>query len=158
MKTRIVYPKLWFDEKFNAVGNEAKVLFFYIITNDHCGLTRYLHVTDRQILFDTNLTPSELVKAKKELETLRWAFFTENWVFQAHEAAYVDYEGRDRVLQAKDKELSKIPSKVIDYFNPLITRYKPILNPKPETINNKPKTINKEAIDSLKKKRKELGI
>jgi len=144
MKTRIIYPKMWFDEKFATCSMEAKVLFFYLISNDHLGLTPYLHITDRQILFDTGLTTNQLETGKDELIKLKWCFFTENWVYHNHECAYIDYEGRDRVLSAKQKELDGIPVKVREYFNPLITRYKPILNYKLETINHKSEIINKK--------------
>ena len=162
MKTRIVYPRLWFDEKFATISKEAKLLFLYIVTNDQCGLTRYLHVTDRQILFDTGLSSVELRTAKKELEAMNWVFFTDNWAYHAHDAAYVDYEGRDRVLQAKESETSKVPYKIVEYFNGLITRYKPILNHKSKTINQKPETQNPKLVENglekLKAKRRELGL
>lgn len=161
MKTRIVYPQMWLDEKFVATKKETKVLFNYLINNPILGLTRYLHITDRQMMFDTSLTQDELAIAQHELTELKWCFFTDNWVFQNHKCAYVDYIGRDRVMEAKAKELAAIPQKVRDYFNPLITcyegvnnvdnvpmvnplitGYKPVLNPKPEIINDKPETLN----------------
>ena len=137
MKTRIVFPKMWFDEKFATCSMEAKVLFFYLISNNYLGLTPYLHITDRQIMFDTGLTVNQLQTGKAELMTLKWCFFTENWIYHNHDCAYIDYEGRDRVIDAKNKELQNIPIKVQEYFNPLITRYKPILNHKLEIINPK---------------------
>ena len=136
MKTRIVYPQMWLDEKFAQCKLETKLLFCYLITNNQLTLTPYHHITDRQILFDTNLTVNQLITGKKELTDLKWCFFTDNWIFHNHICAYVDYDGRDRVLEAKTKEIKNIPIKVIDYFNPLITRYQPILNHKSETIDN----------------------
>ena len=108
MKTRILYPAMWFDEKFASCSVEAKLLFLYLISNDHLGLTRYLHITDRQIIFDTGLTVNQLVTGKEELTKLKWCFFTENWVFHNHKCAYIDYEGRDRVDQSKKKEIDNI--------------------------------------------------
>lgn len=149
MKTRIIYPKLWFDEKFAQTSCQSKTLFFYLITCNNNGLTRYLHITDRQILFDTGLTDNELKQAKGELAAIKWVFFTPNWVYHAHFAAYVDYFGRDRVMEAKEKELEDIPQVVKEYFNGLITCYKPLLNHKSKTINPKQEIINhkEEAID-----------
>lgn len=152
MKTRIIFPKMWFDEKFANCTLEAKVLFFYLISNDHLGLTRYLHITDRQILFDTGLSVNQLVTGKEELTKLKWCFFSENWVFHNHNCAYIDYEGRDRVLSAKQIELDQIPTKVQEYFNPLITCYKPILNHKSEIINDKSEIINQKRLSELKEK------
>lgn len=143
---------MWFDEKFATVSLETKVLFFYLISNDRLCLTPYLHITDRQILFDTGLTGNQLETGKKELTELKWCFFTENWVYQNHDCAYIDYTGRDRVQEAKMKEIENIPSKVVEYFNPLITRYQPILNHKSKTINYKSETLNPKKTEELKKK------
>ena len=162
MKTRIVYPRLWFDDKFAECSIEAKLLFMYLITSNQLTLTLYHHITDRQIMFDTGFTVNQLKTCKKELTELRWCFFTKNWVYHNHDCAYIDYSGRDRVLQAKKDELSKVPLVVKDSFKGLITRYKPVLNTKPKTINyksktinHKPKTINK-GIKGLRKKVKEI--
>jgi len=136
VRTRIVYPQMWLDEKFAQCNLETKVLFCYLITSNQLGLTPYHHITDRQILFDTGLNLNQLKTGKKELTDLKWCFFTDNWVFHNHICAYVDYTGRDRVIEAKNQELKNIPDKVIHIFNPLITRYKPVLNHKSETISN----------------------
>lgn len=151
MKTRIVYPKLWFDEKFALCSIEAKLLFLYLITSDQLTLTRYHHITDRQIMFDTGLDVKGLVRGKKEVTKLGWCFFSDNWVYHNHDCAYVDYSGRDRVMAAKEAELKKTPPKVKGVFKGLITRYKPVLNPKPKTINPKPKTLNSKKIVKIKK-------
>ena len=144
MKTRIIYPKLWFDEKFATCSIEAKLLFLYLITSDQLTLTRYHHIADRQILFDTGFSVNQLKTSKEELTKLGWCFFAENWVYHNHSAAYVDYTGRDRVNDAHDKELEEIPYKVKEVFKGLITRYQPTLNPKPETLNPKPETTLEE--------------
>lgn len=131
MKTRIVYPKMWLDEKFASCPIEAKVLFCYLITNNQLGLTPYLHITDRQIMFDTGLDFNQLERGKESLTNIKWCFFTENWVFHNHDCAYIDYEGRDRVLESKAKEIESVPENVISFFNQLATGYKPVLNHKP---------------------------
>lgn len=137
MKTRIVYPRLWLDEKFSACSLPTKLLFSYLINNLQLGLSRYLHITDRQIMFDTGLTVNQLRTGKEELTNIRWCFFTDNWVYHNHEAAYVDYDGRDRVLTSKEDEINSVPEKIKEVFKGLITGYEPVLNHKSETINNK---------------------
>lgn len=88
-------------------------------------------------MFDTGLSFNQLITGKKELEEMKWCFFTDNWIFHNHACAYVDYNGRDRVLESKAKEIEDIPTKVKEYFKGLITRYKPVLNHKSKTINQK---------------------
>lgn len=153
MKTRIVYPSLWFDENFALHSVETKLLFLYLITSNQLSLSRYHHITDRQIMFDTGLNINQLKRGKKDLNKLKWCFFTENWVFHNHKCGYVDYFGRDRVMESKEKEIAEVPSKVKQVFKGLVSGYKPVLNQKPETINNKPET-RKRGMAKIKKKLK----
>ncbi|MGI5828445.1 MAG: hypothetical protein ACOX6V_05495 [Patescibacteria group bacterium] len=137
MKTRIVYPQLWLDEKFATCSQATKLLFCYLINNLQLGLSRYTHISDRQIMFDTGLNSNQLETGKKELSNLKWCFFVPNWVYHNHSCAYVDYDGRDRVLESKEEEIAKVPTKVKEVFKGLITGYEPVLNHKSEIINKK---------------------
>lgn len=145
MKTRIVYPKLWKDEKYPLTSLEAKVLFMYLITCDSLSLTRFHRITDRQIIFDTGLTVNQLETGKRELSDLKWCFFYQDWVYHNHDCAYISYEGRDRVIDSKLKELAEVPDEIQNYFNPLITRYEPLLNNKSKTLNTNLEIINNKS-------------
>ena len=122
MKTRIVYPRLWFDEKFAECSKDAKLLFMYLVTNNQVSLTRYSRSTDRQIMFDTGLSKDELSGAKSELEGIRWVFFYNDWIYHNHDAGYVDYTGRDLVMNSKKKETDAVPKDVVAHFKGLATR------------------------------------
>lgn len=117
MKTRIIYPQLWLDEKFAECKLATKLLFMYLISNQYLGLSRYSRISDRKILFDTGLNSVQLAEAKKELSSLRWCFFKDEWIFHNHECAYMDYNQNQRVLISKEKELSSVPSEIVEYFN-----------------------------------------
>lgn len=181
MKTRIVYPKMWFDEKFTLTEKETKVLFNYLINCNSLGLSRYHRITDRQMLFDTGIKPEELETAKKQLTELKWCFFKDDWVYHNHDCAYVSYGGRDIVMASKAKEISEVPQEIKDYFNPLITRYelvkeissnvdneakvnplttgrKPLINHKQEIINDKSETRNSKGFQSAKEIANKLRV
>lgn len=138
MKTRIVYPQLWLDEKFAKCNLATKLLFCYLINNIQLGLTPYLHITDRQLMFDTGINTAQLETAKQELEELRWCFFTDNWIFQNHKCAYIDYFRNNQVQDAKVKELEQVPNSVQTAFKQRLN-----INYKLEIINNKPKGVVK---------------
>lgn len=129
---------MWLDEKFAQCSIPTKLLFNYLINNLQLGLSPYLHISDRQMMFDTGLNFNQLETGKKELSNLRWCFFTDNWVFHNHKCAYIDYDGRDRVIDSKAKEVAAVPEKVREYFKGLITGSEPVLNHKSKTINQKP--------------------
>lgn len=156
MKNRIVYPQLWLDDKFADCSVSTKLLFMYLITNIQLGLSRYLHITDRQILFDTGLSANQLETGKKELTSLKWMFFTENWVYQNHKCSYVDYSGQERVMQAKDKEIASIPEHIKEYFKGLLSGQAVVSNPA-ITINHKQEIINHKS-EIIKGKKEEKNI
>lgn len=148
MKTRIVKPKLWTDPYFVEFKPTTKLLFLYLVTNDQLGLSPYLQITDRQMMFDTGLNSAQLEESKKEIQESGLILFTGNWMLHNHDLAYVDYEGRDRVIESKQIEIEAIPEPIKDVLNGLITGYKPVLNHKSKTINHKSETINpKSEID-----------
>ena len=149
MKTRIVYPELWLDKDFASCMSTTKLLFCYLINNIQLKLSPYLHITDRQIMFDIGLTVNQLETGKKELTNLRWCFFAGDWVFHNHKCAYVDYEGRDRVQEAKEKEISSVPLEIKEVFKGLITGCQPVLNHKSKIINPKSETIKQKTEDKF---------
>ena len=154
MKTRIVYPEMWEDTKFVSTSLETKVLFNYLINNIFIGLTRYTHINDRRIMFDTGLTPNQLETGKKELTELKWCYFYKDWVFHNHRCAYIDYQGQTKVMEAKKKEKNSVPRDVVRYFNEIVTPYQEVdnqlltpLNHKSETINHKSEIINQKPVN-----------
>lgn len=151
MDTRIVYPRLWLDEKFAgaATALETKVLFSYLINCESLKLSRYHRLTDRQIMFDTGLTKEQLRTAKDELTELKWCFFKDSWIYHNHDCAYISYTGQPKVIAAKEKQIAEVPQRIRDYFNPLITRSERILNYKLKTINHRTETINNKPVDDL---------
>lgn len=158
MKTRIVYPKFWFDEKFAECKISTKLLFVYLITNDYLKLSRYSRISDRRIIFETGLTSTQLKESKKELEDLRWCFFSGEWIYHNHECAYVDYLRNEKVESAKQKEIESIPSKIVGYFNEVClntvqTPFKHRLN-----INHKLKIINNKEDESVREETKFSSI
>jgi len=147
MKTRVLYPKnIWFDKHFKALPAECKNLCLYLVTNENVGLTRTYEQHDAEICFVLGISEARLIELKDRIQEVGLFIFKDEWVYINNDFAYVDYQGRDRVIEAKDKELSRIPKEIDKYFKEVIkglkTGYKPAINHKPKTINHKSKTIN----------------
>lgn len=155
MKTRILYPKnIWFDKRFKGLTTTSKLLSIYLVSNANIGLSRIYQQHDLEIGFLFSLSENELNRAKEELTNAGLFVFKEEWVYINNDFAYVDYEGRDRLLEAREKELNSIPLEISNYFkeviNGLTTGYKPPINHKSKTINNKTETIiHKTEIDEI---------
>lgn len=181
MKSRIVIPYLWEDTEFYKCALETKVLFNYLINNTYLGLTRYSHINDRRIMFDTGLTNDQLEVGKRELGDLHWVLFFEDWQFHNHDCAYMDYFGNPTVMGSKEKELASIPKRIKEVFEGILTscggvkeraihQYgamglergcEPNINHKSETINHKSEIINPntgdiEKINEIKRKTREM--
>lgn len=144
MKTRIVYPQLWLDEKFAECKQSTKLFFMYLITNQSLGLSRFTRLSDRKISFDTGLNTVQINEAKEELIKLKWCFFKEEWIFHNHNCAYVDYKNNERVLTSKQKEIDLVPKEIIEYFNLSCSNKVETTLEQSSNINKKSKTINQK--------------
>lgn len=141
MKTRIVNPSLWENDKIAELSKDTRIAVSFLINNPKLGLTRYSFITDKYATYSTGLTATEWEKAKGELTGCGWCYFKDGWVYQNHDFAYLDYFGRDRVMISKEQEMDKVPLEIQEYFKGLISGYKEVPN---LSINHKSKTINKE--------------
>lgn len=147
MKTRIVYPQLWLDEKFYACSLETKVLFNYLINNIYLGLSRYTRISDRKISFETGLNADQIALAKGELENLKWCFFKDEWIYHNHNCAYVDYKRNVNVEKSKQNEIDHVPYEIQRYFKECcLNGVQTTFTQKPETINKKPEIRNTETV------------
>lgn len=144
MKTRVLYPKnIWFNKHFKALPAECRNLCLYLVSNENIGLSRTYQQHDSEICFVLGVSETRLDELKERIQESGLFFFKDEWVYVNNDFSYVDYHGRDRVIEAKDKELSAIPKEINQYFKQVIkglkTGYKPPINHKSETINHKPK-------------------
>lgn len=145
MKTRIVNPSIWENDKIAELSKDSRIAINFLINNPKLGLSPYSFITDKYATYCTGLNNSEWEKAKQELQNLGWCYFYNGWVFQNHNFAYIDYFGRDRVMKSKQDELNKIPLDVTEYFKGLISGNKEVSN---LSINHKSKTINLKPINN----------
>lgn len=104
-----------------------------------------------EIMFVLGMTEKEVEKYKTELEQSELFYFYDEWVFINNEMSYCDYQGRDRVMKSKEKELEKINPDILGYFKGLKRGYKGVSNP---LLNHKPKTINHKRKGGMGEKQK----
>jgi len=123
MIQRKIYSKIWKDEWFCSLSQNARLLFIYLITNEFIGFTGCYELTDRQIIFDTKITSLE--KVKQELYPK--AKFYNGWVYVENAQGYNNFVG-DSFEKAITKEKNLIPENIIntlvkgkDYPTPGVT-------------------------------------
>lgn len=107
MKQRKIYTKIWKDDWFYNLSQNARLLFLYLITNDEIGFSGCYEISDRQITFDTKI--KELDKIKKEL--FPKIVFYDGWVYVVNSQGYNNFVG-DSFEKAISKEMALIPENI----------------------------------------------
>ncbi|MDQ3099534.1 MAG: hypothetical protein M3Q44_07370 [bacterium] len=148
MKGRMVSPDFWMHEGFAECNPMTKLLFSYLINNQHIKLTQYVYLPERQVRFDTGLDVKHLETGKHELEQLRWVFFYNSWIYHNHTYAYLDYKGNEKINAAKQQEIAAIPQEIKDHFERLLRGSEEVANlsesspiPIPEKITEEDKGV-----------------
>jgi hypothetical protein len=152
MKARVVQTKIWEDEWFCNLTRNARILFFYLITNQRIGLTGCYEISERTIIFDTQFTALQYKHAKEELVSR--VVFSDGWVFVKNSAKYNNYVHNSKQAAAYIKEYEKIPpffKKSVPALDAIYhtstihvsDMYDTSRNKKPEIRNKKPE-IRKE--------------
>jgi len=107
MKQRKIWTKIWKDNWFYSLSQNARLLFLYLITNESIGFTGCYEISDRQITFDTKIY--SLDKIKEELSPkIR---FYNGWVYVVNSQGYNGFVGESFEV-AIDKEKNSIPENI----------------------------------------------
>lgn len=158
MRTRIIWTKIWEDDWFQSLSDNAQKLFLYLLTNSRINMCGFYQISERVLLFDTRI--KNLEKAKSELSP-KVRFF-EDWVYIVNAESYSGYRGskNERVLE---KEKSSIPLniknalfyekeyRVSDNNDSVSSKSDTTINHKSEIINNKYNNIEDLKEEDLEK-------
>lgn len=79
-KLRSVNTKFWDDTFIVDLDPKEKLLFLYLITNSLTNLLGIYEISIRKISFDTGLTPEMVQKGLERFETVKKAYFIENYI------------------------------------------------------------------------------
>lgn len=102
-----MWTKIWKDDWFYGLSQNARLLFLYLITNESIGFTGCYEISDRQIIFDTKIT--NLDKVKEELSPK--VRFYGGWVYVTNSQGYNGFVG-DSFEIALKKEEETIPENI----------------------------------------------
>lgn len=144
MKTRILWTKMWEDEWFDNLSDDARLLFIYLITNPFINLSGCYEVRDKTICYHTHLNQDQLNKAKEDLNPK--VIFSDNWIYVVNSQGYGGYTGKD-IEKALLKEIEFIPQNVKNTFGitkPYTPPTESLPHPYP-SINHKSEIINKKS-------------
>src|SRR5690606_12924852 len=84
MRTRIIWTKIWEDDWFQSLSDNAQKLFLYLLTNSRINMCGFYQISERVLLFDTRI--KNLDKVKSEL--IPKVRFFEDWVYIVNAESY----------------------------------------------------------------------
>jgi len=156
MKTRIIHTKFWQDSFICDLNIEEKITFFYLLTNSQIGLSGVYELPDKFIIFDLDISQTELNKFKDKFSKNNKIIFYEGYVALMNSRKYNDYsKGNPNQVKAYNREIELLPSNVKKYlyekgFEPVVEYMSTSrelvgeldIKHKTETINNKSENKN----------------
>jgi len=147
MKTRIIYTKFWYDNYISTLTHKEKLAFLYFITNEKVNICGIYELPDKYIKVDLDITQEELDRIKEKFMKDNKFMFIDGWIKIINFKLYNKFEG-EKNESAKEKELSLIPKKVIEYTYSMdrVSDFDDTLNNHKSIIINHKSLINKGGI------------
>jgi len=140
MKTRIIYTDFYMDDYILSLPVKEKYLFIFLLTNPQVSLSGMYKISNRIITLCCGITDKELETIKQKFIKDGKFFFFKDWVKILNYENYNNFKG-EKNLKALSREMSSIPSEVIQYrysIDTLSTTRDTPINHKSEIINHKP--------------------
>lgn len=79
-KQRILNTKFWSDPFVQELSASEKLLYVYLLTNEHTTVAGVYEITERTISFDTGLTLAQIKKGMDTLLIHNKVLFFEGWI------------------------------------------------------------------------------
>lgn len=154
MKTRVIRTSIWRELLDQPMNIDTKLLYMYLLTNEHIGQTDYLKIFESEISFYTGLDQKQIRFCLNQLQDVGLIRVFENWIMFT-DGGYVQsqYKGKKNE-KAKEKELSEVPAHVLHFFSDTLSI--PYTYPSDTSINNKSYIINTKS-KSLSNKKEKKG-
>ena len=141
-KLRSVNTKFW-DDTFTAeLKPTEKLLFLYLITNPLTKLIGIYEISIRRICFDTGLNEKMVEDGIKRFETVRKAFFIENFIILPNWLKHQNLNSN--MKKAVIKEFNDLP---ISLKNIILASNDETVSNDYETILNHLQMIRKEEVE-----------
>jgi len=149
-KQRIINTRLWSDSFIQELKTHEKLLFIYILTNEHTNLCGIYECSMRTIEFETGINKKDLKQAIYTLQQAGKVVFFDGWV---HIKNFSKYQNENpSIKKGIENAKAEIPAYILDKIQAghkvgtdcirpatTLTLTKPELEPesKPELIKEK---------------------
>lgn len=113
MQTRILHTKFWKDDYISSLDLKGKLLFNYLLTNEHNNLIGVYELPDNYISLETGISIKDLRLLKNKFQKDGKFVFFKSWIRIIHHDVYNSFKGKT-VEIGKSKELSYVPKEIFD--------------------------------------------
>jgi hypothetical protein len=157
MKTRIIQTRFWDDNFIYESDVYTQHLYIYLLTSQYINISGIFQLPEGKIKSEAKLTDKQFEDAKQKLIENKKVFFKEGWVYVKNAEKNNNYRKSPSNETAYQKEMSLVPSGIIDFFKLLdssvdstvYSTYKSEIRNKKSEIRNKEKKW--DTADKLRK-------
>lgn len=80
-KQRMIQTKFWSDPFVQDMSAEGKLLFLYLLTNEHTNIAGFYEVSLRTIEFESGLSKTHLTQALDRLSQSGRVYYFDGWIY-----------------------------------------------------------------------------
>jgi len=148
METRIIHTKIWDDQWFFNLSNEAQRVFLFLLTCREVNICGIFEIPDTKIQYYTRYNGTTLKRIKKELE--KKVKFENGWVAIKNIDKHNRYAGPHNDT-ARENQLKVAPKSMIQFLGGIDTSIPTSIDTHLNTNLNNNQNLNQKWSELRKK-------
>lgn len=136
----ISVSKLWGNNKFNKLTNNAKLLYLFLATTPNINYVGVVSLSTETIINTLSISLDELREITKELKDKQYIYVVSDvddlyWIVPAH---FSTVGNSDSTIEKIKSDMKSLPNKVVDFLESIGI-----------SANKKKKTFNKPTLEEI---------
>lgn len=111
-KSRLVNTSFWSDGFIQELDSETKLLFLYLLTNEHTDICGVYEITFRTISFESGLSADSVSRSMDILLKNERVSYAEGWIFIKNFSKH--QQNNPKVQTGIERGLKRVPQAVAD--------------------------------------------
>lgn len=112
MEKVMLHTRFWHDEFVNGLSAKEKLLFLYLVTNEHVTFVGVYEIPLVYIQAATGITPGEVSRIKEKLQGAGKFVFHKSWVRIVNFDRYQNFGTGDEQIKGRERLLKEAPSEL----------------------------------------------
>jgi hypothetical protein len=115
-KQRYISTSIWDDDWFSELDPDAKLLYFYLLTNEKTNVAGVYQISCTRITRDTGMARDAIMSQFEEFERCQKVYYRMGYVILPNAPKHQKYELRGKIKAAIISVLNALPSGLIESF------------------------------------------